>query len=60
MKEIKRGTWDLGRQEGHPFLGGAGTDSMRWQLVGGIVVIIIDDLQSRQVNVALSIYQCIL
>lgn len=39
---------------------GAGTDSKGWQLVGETTITVVDDLQSTKVNVALSIYQCIL
>ena len=39
---------------------GAGTDSKGWQLVGETAIIIVDDLQSTKVNVALSTYACIL
>lgn len=38
---------------------GAGTDSKGWQL-GETTITIVDYLQSTKVNVALSIYQCIL
>lgn len=59
LKERKRGSWDLGRQESHPFPG-CPTDRMGWQLVGEIAITIVDDLQSTKVNVALSFYECIL